>query len=74
MRYGQSERRVPDPGWADNDVSRMREVGRPSIWLFLTHHSTPVESDLEEALQRAGGTITHERHDWAVRLWRVEFR
>ena len=72
--YGRVGRREPDPGWADNEVERMREAGGAHIWVMLTHHSTAVESDLEAAISRAGGKIEGDLRSWAARLWRVSFR
>jgi hypothetical protein len=71
--YGRVDRREPDPGWADNEVTRMREAGGAHVWVMLTHHSTAVETDLQAAILRAGGRIEGDWHNWAARLWRIRF-
>jgi hypothetical protein len=71
--YRGSGRRTPDPGWADNEVARMRATGRQQIWVVLTHHSTEVETDLQAAIFRAGGSIAEDWREWAARLWHVRF-
>ncbi|HEV8598034.1 MAG TPA: glycosyltransferase family 39 protein [Gemmatimonadales bacterium] len=71
--YARADRRAPDPGWADNEVARMRAAGGRQIWVVLTHYSTEVEADLEAAIRRAGGTIAEDWREWAARLWQVHF-
>lgn len=71
--YTLAMRLMPDSGWADNEVERMRNAGGEHIWVFLTHHSTAVETDLQAAIVRAGGTIEGDWRRWAVRLWRIRF-
>jgi hypothetical protein len=71
--YRGSGRRTPDPGWADNEVARMRATGARQIWIVLTHHSTEVETDLQTAILRAGGSIAEDWREWAARLWQVSF-
>ena len=71
--YGRVLRSRPDPGWANNEVERMRQAGGGHTWVMLTHHSTAVETDLQAAILRAGGRIEGDWRGWAVRLWRVRF-
>ncbi len=71
--YRGSGRRTPDPGWADNEVARMRTAGGQRIWVVLTHHSTEVETDLQAAILRVGGSIAEDWREWAARLWQVRF-
>jgi hypothetical protein len=73
MLYGRTDRRTPDPGWATNEVVRLRAVAKDRAWVFLTHHNTAVESELTAALQVAGARIQTDRTDWAVRLLLVRF-
>ena len=71
--YRGSGRRTPDPGWADNEVTRMRAAGGQRLWVVLTHHSTEVETDLQAAILRVGGSIAEDWREWAARLWQVRF-
>jgi hypothetical protein len=52
----------------------MRAVaGNRQTWVVLTHHSIEVETDLQAAILRAGGSVGEDWREWAARLWQVRF-
>ncbi len=60
-------RDAPDPGWATNEVRRIRQAGGPEAWLVLFSFAPGVQDSLAAAMQAAGATRTlHEERDGAV--------
>jgi hypothetical protein len=47
----------PDPGWATNEIARIRNVAAPFAWILLSHYTDSQQSELLAALQAAGGRV-----------------
>ena len=50
-------RPVPDPGWAQNEVHRIREVATPHAWMLLSHYTAAEAADLLAAVDAVGGSV-----------------
>ncbi|MEO8139200.1 MAG: glycosyltransferase family 39 protein [Gemmatimonadota bacterium] len=60
-------RDAPDPGWAANEVRRIRQAGGPEAWLVLFSFVPGVEDSLEAAMQATGAKQTlRDERDGAV--------
>jgi Dolichyl-phosphate-mannose-protein mannosyltransferase len=66
----------PDPGWAENEVWRMRSVARPYLWIVLSdyaHGSLDERAVLMHAVARAGGSVVYMKTAANAALYRVRF-
>ncbi|MDP8981344.1 MAG: glycosyltransferase family 39 protein [Acidobacteriota bacterium] len=63
----------PDPGWADNEVSRIRQTGSSTVFVVVSEYRAPVVEPLLTGLSAAGGTATREFHDNGGALYQVKF-
>lgn len=60
-------RDAPDPGWAANEVRRIRQAGGSETWLVLYSFVPGIQDSLAVAMQAAGATRTlQEDRDGAV--------
>jgi hypothetical protein len=60
-------RDAPDPGWAANEVRRIRQAGGPEAWLVLYSFVPGVPESLAVAMRAAGATRTlREERDGAL--------
>jgi len=50
-------RDTPDPGWADNEATRIHGAAQPYIWLFFSHFLNAERTALLDAVNRAGGRV-----------------
>ncbi|HET9983000.1 MAG TPA: glycosyltransferase family 39 protein [Longimicrobiales bacterium] len=48
---------TPDPGWAENEVDRLRATGSPTAWLYLHHQRQEPVRELVRAVEAAGGRV-----------------
>jgi hypothetical protein len=63
---------VPDTGWGDNEVRRIRDAGSVA-WIFASHHAQAEVDELLAAVQRAGGELVESRKRNGAALFRVRF-
>jgi hypothetical protein len=63
---------MPDPGWAENEASRIRDAANPTAWLIFSHFYGP-EGQLLHALEARGGRRTYEDLRNGAALFRYEF-
>ena len=66
----------PDPGWASNEVLRLRNAASPGIWIVLGNASSnglDLGAVLLDAVKHNGGSVTFEDALQDGRLYRVEF-
>jgi 4-amino-4-deoxy-L-arabinose transferase-like glycosyltransferase len=63
---------LPDSGWAENEVRRIREVASPGAWLILSHFYGP-EGQLLSALDASGGHLTYKDFRNGAALFHYEF-
>jgi len=48
---------LPDPGWAQNEIWRLKQIGRPEVWLVFFHSFDSAHLFLTRALDAAGGRL-----------------
>ncbi len=57
VRYEQID---PDPGWAENEASRIRQAANPEVWLFFAHATDGADQDLIKAVRAEGGRVVEK--------------
>lgn len=50
--------KTPDPGWAEHETRRIKELGTPCAWIYSFHSAEPEELALINSLTAAGAVIT----------------
>jgi hypothetical protein len=61
----------PDPGWAENEIRRLRAVSRPYAYIFLSHYARVQSAELLAAVERAGGVIVESLERRGAAAYRV---
>jgi hypothetical protein len=76
VRRGQLSSPQPDPGWAETEAWRMRQAGRPYVWMILAdyvHGPLDERAILLKAVSAAGGQVVFTRVTPDAVLYRIRF-
>ena len=63
----------PDPGWASNEIARIRRVAAPFAWVLLSHYTESQQYELLAALEIVGGRVLESASRSGAAAYRVCF-
>jgi hypothetical protein len=67
---------TPDPGWADTEAGRIRDVARPYAWVVMSDYAHPRLDEravLMAAVNDAGGKVVYKKETADAVLYRLRF-
>jgi dolichyl-phosphate-mannose-protein mannosyltransferase len=64
---------VPDTGWVEREVARIRREARPRIWMLVLHFRPQAAGPLVESVCAAGGRIVYEITRREAAAYQVDF-
>jgi hypothetical protein len=67
---------TPDPGWAETEAERIRDVARPYAWVVMSDYAHPGVDEraaLMNAVKEAGGKVVYTKETTDGVLYRLRF-